>query len=179
MSACSVSSARRPQSFHNRNSRRIGWMRKEVHTMNSSRPMDTGRKPGSDPGAVPFTASLSRLARQNADFRRVIWTGKRLQLTVMDIPPCGEIGLEIHPETDQMLRVEAGRAIVRMGASREALDFQRSISEGDAIWIPCGVWHNVTNAGSCHLKLSSLYAPPQHPRGAVHHTQADAEKAES
>lgn len=146
--------------------------------MHCSRPMHEENRRSGDTGPAPGTGNLARLARQNTDFRRVLWTGKNLQLTVMDIPPRGEIGLEIHPRTDQLLRIEEGRAVVRMGSTRDTLEFQRSLGESDTIWIPCGVWHNVLNAGCCHLKLSSLYAPPQHPAGTVHRTRAEAEKAE-
>ena len=92
----------------------------------------------------------------------------------MSIPTCGEIGVEIHPDTDQFIRVEGGQALVRMGACREKLNFQRSLSMGDAIFVPAGTWHNILNNGNCPLKLSSIYAPPHHPKGTVHRTKADA-----
>lgn len=134
--------------------------------------------PMADPGAVPFTVNIPRESRQKQNFRTVIWTGNHLQLTVMCIPVCGEIGLELHPDTDQLIRIEEGQALVRMGKSREKLTCQRRIGVGDAVLVPCGTWHNVINAGNCPLKLSSLYAPPQHPRGTVHRTKADAEYEE-
>lgn len=126
------------------------------------------RQCSSDPGPVPFVTGLKERARKNRCFRRVLWTGAHLQLTVMEIPPGGDIGLENHPETDQMLRVEAGQALVRMGQKEHFL-----LRAGDAVLVPCGTWHNVINTGNCPLKLSSIYAPPQHPRGAVHPTKKD------
>lgn len=135
--------------------------------------MDCPHFTGNDPGAVPFTLDLSRRARRNSNFRTVLWTGEHLQLTVMAIPPWGEIGLEIHPETDQLIRVEQGQAIVQMGQSPEALNIQRRIGPGEAALIPSGHWHNLRNVGNRPLKLSSLYAPPQHPRGTVHRTKED------
>lgn len=131
-----------------------------------------------DPGPVPSVTRLTQEALGNQNFRTVVWTGNHLQLTVMCIPVCGEIGLELHPDTDQLIRVEEGQALVRMGKDKETLPFQRRAGTGDAILVPCGTWHNVINAGNRPLKLSSIYAPPHHPRGTVHRTKADAEHDE-
>lgn len=127
---------------------------------------------------VPCSMDISRQARQNEFFRTVVWTGNHLQLTIMSIPPCGEIGLEIHPETDQLIRIEAGQAIVRMGKSCDKLDTQYRIGVGEVVLIPCGVWHNVMNPQRSPLKLSSIYAPPHHPQGTVHRAKQDAKEAD-
>ena len=127
-----------------------------------------------DHGATPFVANVAYPPQQNQNFRTAFWTGHHLQMTLMSIPTCGEIGVEIHPDTDQFIRVEGGQALVRMGACREKLNFQRSLSMGDAIFVPAGTWHNILNNVNCPLKLSSIYAPPHHPKGTVHRTKADA-----
>ena len=127
-----------------------------------------------DHGHKPFVAHVVRAVRQNQNFRTAFWTGDHLQMTLMSIPPCGEIGAEMHPDTDQFIRVENGQALVHVGACREKLDFQCRLGAGDALFVPCGTWHNVVNAGNCPLKLSSVYAPPQHPKGTIHRTKADA-----
>ena len=105
-----------------------------------------------------------------------VWTGCHLQMTLMCIPVCGDIGVEMHSDTDQFIRVEEGQAIVRMGTCKDKLDFHYRLGVGDAVFVPSGTWHNVSNTGNCPLKLSSLYAPPKHPRGTIHHTKADAEE---
>lgn len=131
-----------------------------------------------DHGPAPFVAHMRSAAQKNHNFRTAFWTGCHLQMTLMDIPVCGEIGLEVHPDTDQLIRVERGRALVRMGPCREEVSFQRRLNEGDAVFVPCGTWHNILNTGNCPLKLSSVYAPPHHPRGTVHRTRADSEREE-
>lgn len=145
--------------------------------MNSFCPMDCG-SPMADPGAVPFDRNIPQASQKNHNFRTVLWTGNRLQLTVMCIPLRGEIGWELHPDTDQLIRVEEGQASIRMGKSRDQTLFQRCLGVGDAVLVPCGTWHNVINTGKQALKLSSVYAPPQHPRGTIHRTRADAEHEE-
>ena len=101
-----------------------------------------------------------------------------MQLTVMTIPPGGDIGLEIHPDTDQFLRIEEGQGVVQMGPSQRNLTFRQPVFEDTAIFIPAGTWHNVTNVGHSPLRLYSIYAPPHHPHGTIHHTKAIAERME-
>lgn len=131
-----------------------------------------------DFGSCPYVSNISNHAMQNLNFRTAIWTGNHLQMTLMSIPPCGEIGQEMHPDTDQLLRIEQGIALVKMGKIKNQWNFQQSVSKGDAIFVPAGTWHNVINMGKNHLKVSSVYAPPNHPWGIVHHTKADAEREE-
>lgn len=132
-----------------------------------------------DYGPEPFVVNINEVTTQNDSFRTALWTGKHLQLTLMNIDVGEDIGLEMHPDVDQFLRVEEGEGVVRMGTSRDNLEFQRNISDDFAILIPAGTWHNIINTGTIPLKLYSIYAPPQHPHGTVHETKADAEAAEA
>jgi mannose-6-phosphate isomerase-like protein (cupin superfamily) len=93
----------------------------------------------------------------------------------MCIPPCGEIGLEIHPNVDQFLRLEEGRGIVMMGKCKERLDFQQKVCKDDAIFVPACTWHKLVNTGRTPIKLYSIYAPPNHPHGTVHRTKAESD----
>ena len=86
----------------------------------------------------------------------------------------GDIGLEIHPDTDQFLRIEQGNGVVKMGTGKENLSLQKCVSCGCAIFVPAGTWHNLVNTGNVPLKLYTIYAPPHHPHGTVHKTKADA-----
>lgn len=131
-----------------------------------------------DHGPNPFVININSGTKQNKTFRTALWTGDHLQVTLMSIPVGGDIGLEIHPNVDQFLRIEQGQGIVRMGKRRDKLDFERRVYDEFAIMVPAGTWHNVINTGKVPLKLYSIYAPPQHPRGTVHATKADAMAAE-
>lgn len=127
-----------------------------------------------DWGKLPHVVDMPKTAKENTAFRIANWTGDNLQLTFMSIPPCGEIGLESHACIEQMIRVEAGCAIVRMGVCKDNLNLCWHLNAGDAVFIPKKYWHNVLNA-SAHmpLKLSSVYAPPAHPKGTIHLTKDD------
>ncbi len=116
----------------------------------------------------PYVQNIEQETLSNDNFRKEVFTGKHLQMTVMSIPVGGDIGLETHSHTDQFLRVEAGqgRAILD-GVEYEVLD-------DFAIIIPAGTEHNVVNTGDVPMKLYSIYTPPEHPSGTIDKTQADA-----
>jgi len=128
-----------------------------------------------DRGPQPFVTNISQATNSNPNFRTALWTGTHLQLTLMCIPAGGEIGLEVHPDTDQFLRVESGNGCAMMGPRRCALHCRCPVGEGSAIFVPAGTWHNLVNTGCCPLKLYSIYAPPHHLRGTVHRTKAQAD----
>lgn len=124
----------------------------------------------------PYVANVAKQAIQNTDFRTTLWTGCYVQMTLMCIPECMDIGLEIHKDTDQIIRIEQGFAMVKMGECEKHLDFEVKVCQGDTIFVPAGTWHNVINIGKCPLKVSTVYAPPHHPVGTVHHTKEDSKK---
>lgn len=128
-----------------------------------------------DYGCEPFIFNINHATNMNENFRTTLWTGEHLQVTLMSIPVCGDIGAEIHPDVDQFIRVESGRAKVYMGSCRNNLQEQACVDGDYAILIPAGTWHNIVNVGNRPLKLYSLYTPPQHPFGTVHRTKEEAE----
>jgi len=131
-----------------------------------------------DYGPGPFAVDIEEAAEQNNNFRIALWTGRHLQVTLMSINVGNDIGLEIHPQLDQFIRIEEGQGLVKMGDRMNAMNFQAIVLDGDAFIIPAGKWHNLINTGNKPLKLYSIYAPPQHPYGTVHATKADAIAAE-
>lgn len=131
-----------------------------------------------DYGPNPYVVDIEEATKQNYTFRTALWTGSYLQLTVMSINPRDAIGLEIHYDHDQFIRVEEGQALVLMGNCEDNLYFQEKVYENYVVFIPAGKWHNIINTGCTPLKLYSIYAPPEHPRGTVHKTKEDAERYE-
>jgi mannose-6-phosphate isomerase-like protein (cupin superfamily) len=127
-----------------------------------------------DYGPNPYVINIEAATKQNSNYRTALWTGNYLQTTLMSIPVNGDIGLEMHPDTDQFLRIECGRGIVKMGRNKNDLSFQKNVSPGYAIFVPAGTWHNLMNTGNVPLKLYSIYAPPHHPHGTVQKTKKDA-----
>ena len=121
---------------------------------------------------------VQRATLRNTDFRRVLFTGRQTQLTVMRLAPGEEIGVEKHDHLDQFLRIEQGSARVTFGPSADQVDEEHDVGDDWAVIVPGGVWHNVVNTGDGDLTLYSLYSPPEHPDGTVHRTKADADAAE-
>jgi mannose-6-phosphate isomerase-like protein (cupin superfamily) len=131
-----------------------------------------------DIGPEPQSFDLERATVENENYRTVAWSGKYLQLTLMSIPVGEDIGLEAHPETDQFLRLDAGRGRVQMGPAKDRLEFDREVEDGWAIFVPAGTWHNVTNIGDEPMRLHAVYSPVHHAAGKVQATSADAERDE-
>jgi mannose-6-phosphate isomerase-like protein (cupin superfamily) len=130
-----------------------------------------------DNGPNPYVVNIEELTLQNENFRTAAWTGTNLQMTLMTIQPGDDIGLEVHEDHDQFLRIEQGTATVYMGPT--GTELQQTTAEDDyAIFVPAGIWHNVVNTGTESLKLYSIYSPPEHAHGTVHETKAIADAAE-
>ena len=128
--------------------------------------------------ASVWADNIEELTEGNDNFRKVLWTGAHSELTLMSIEPGQEIGLELHPDHDQLLRFEAGKAQIKAGPAKDNLNETVDV-EGDwACIIPAGTWHNVINTGSEPLKLYTVYSPANHAPGTVHRTKAEADAAE-
>ena len=131
-----------------------------------------------DPGPKPNAFDIEQATLENENYRTTAWTGKYLQVTLMTIPPGSSIGLEVHPETDQFLRLEAGTGRCVMGPAEDNLDFEKEVSDGWAVLVPAGVWHNVINTGDEPLRLYAIYGPVHHAQGIVQATAEEAEQDE-
>ena len=127
-----------------------------------------------DCGGKPAVVDMDRLAACNRNYRTALWTGEYLQVTLMCIPVGGDVGAEVHCDTDQLIRVESGCALALTGACRNQMNCRRKVTEGCAVIIPAGTWHNLVNIGNTPLKVCSVYAPPHHPSGTVQCTKRDA-----
>ena len=111
-----------------------------------------------DHGKKPYVVNIEDATLQNENYRTTIWTGEKLQVTVMTIQPNDDIGLEVHHGIDQFIRIEEGDGVCVMGDSEDDLYFK----------------HNITNTGDKPLKLYTIYAGPDHVPGTVHPTHEDA-----
>jgi mannose-6-phosphate isomerase-like protein (cupin superfamily) len=115
-----------------------------------------------------FVKNIEEISVKNQDFRQVLYTAKNCQLVIMALKPGEDIGMEVH-KLDQFFRVEEGNGVAVLDGVRT------EISAGFAVLVPAGTNHNIINTGTDPLKLYTLYAPPNHRDGVVHHTRADAE----
>ncbi len=117
-----------------------------------------------------YVDNIERRTIENDDFRRVLYTGKNIQLVLMTLKPGEEIGEEVHEDRDQFFRVEEGQGEVRIdGAASQ-------IEDDFAVIVPAGARHNVINTGSAPLRLYTIYGPPEHKDKRVHATKAQAER---
>ena len=127
-----------------------------------------------DTGPKPQAFDIERATRDNKNYRTVAWSGRYLQVTLMSIPVGGDIGLEMHPETDQFLRLDAGHGRVQMGTAKHRLPFEQTVSNGWCVLVPAGTWHNITNIGTVPMQVYAIYAPSHHAPGMVQATAAVA-----
>lgn len=119
-----------------------------------------------------FVDNIEDLTEDNTDFRRVVYTGRNLQLVLMSLAPGEEIGEEVHEDRDQFFRFEEGRGEV-------VIDGKVNPVEDDiAVIVPAGARHNVRNTGRKPLRLYTIYAPPEHVDGTVHATKAEADASD-
>ena len=115
-----------------------------------------------------YVTNIEKDTLENTDYRRVLFTGRNTQLVLMTLQPGEEIGLEVHEEHDQFIRVESGIGSAVLNGEKHRLE------DGTAVVIPAGVEHNVINTSPGEpLRLYTLYSPPEHPAGTVHRTKRD------
>ncbi|MCL2357045.1 MAG: cupin domain-containing protein [Defluviitaleaceae bacterium] len=132
--------------------------------------------PFTDYGPSPFIVNIEDATLANDYYRQTLWTGPHMQSTLMTIPEGGDIGLEVHPDNDQFLRLEQGQGLVQMGPAENNLPMRQTVFANSAIFVPAGTWHNITNIGTEPMKLYVIYSPPHHPPGTVHATKKIAEQ---
>ena len=114
-----------------------------------------------------YVENIEELTTSNTDYRRVLYTGKHLQLVLMALQPGEEVGEEVHETHDQFFRIESGKGVVEIDKKRH------DIEDDDAVIVPAGALHNVINTGSAPLKFYTLYGPPEHRDGVLQPTKAD------
>lgn len=114
-----------------------------------------------------FVQNIEKLTVENDNYRKVLYTGKHMQLVLMTLQAGEEIGREVHEGHDQFFRIEEGQGRISID------DNEYDVKDDDAMIVPAGAWHNVVNTGSTPLRLYTLYGPPEHREGVLHPTKAD------
>lgn len=117
-----------------------------------------------------YVDDIEQATLGNEDFRRVLYTGKNLQLVLMTLPPGCDIGEEVHEDRDQFFRIEEGTGVIRIDGVDNAVE------DDFAVIVPAGARHNVINTGEAPLKLYTIYGPPEHKDRVVHRDKAQAER---
>lgn len=116
-----------------------------------------------------FKANIEKETLDNDNFRKVLYTGKNLQLVLMSLKPGEEIGEEIHQNNDQFFRFESGTGKCTIDEN----NYQ--VTEGDVIVVPAGSKHNVINTGDEPFKMYTIYSPPNHQDGIIRATKKEAD----
>ncbi|NBB92726.1 MAG: cupin domain-containing protein [Gammaproteobacteria bacterium] len=114
------------------------------------------------------TMPVVQMAKDNDEFRKVIWTGENSQLVLMAVPAGDEIGGEVHEGHDQLLWFVDGEGMAKIG------DREEPVKAGDLSIVPSGTWHNFKNTGAGMLRLYTTYSPPEHEPGTEHETKDEA-----
>jgi len=122
----------------------------------------------------PYVVNLDDLIEQNKHYRTTIWTGEKMQMIAMSLAPQEEAGVEVHRKADQFILIEEGMGLCRMGPEKDEFNFERTLSEDCAIFIPMNTWHNIINTGGTPLKLYTIYSGPEYKPGTVHETKDEA-----
>lgn len=124
----------------------------------------------------PFVINIEDAVKQNESYRQAIWSGSQLQVFVMAIGANDESGMEIHRDIDQFIRIESGEGLCKMGPEKDVVNFERTLEENDAIFIPANTWHNIINTSGEPLRLYTIYSGKQFAEGTVHKTRFDAQQ---
>lgn len=142
-------------------------------------PWNGSGEPRFEPGAFErsggksvkgYVDDIDQATVANEDFRRVLYTGKNLQLVLMTLQPGEEIGEEVHDDRDQFFRIEEGSGEVRIDGKANPVE------DDFAVIVPAGARHNVVNTGDRPLRLYTIYGPPEHKDGTVHKDKAQADR---
>lgn len=117
-----------------------------------------------------YCDNIEQRTIENEDFRRVVYTGKHLQMVLMTLQPGDEIGEEVHEAIDQFFRIEEGEGVITIDG------VENRVADDFAVIVPSGSRHNVINRSDKPLRLYSIYGPPEHKDQVVQSTKAEADK---
>nr|WP_306264838.1 cupin domain-containing protein [Pararhizobium sp. IMCC3301] len=117
---------------------------------------------------IGYVANIVELTNANTDFRRVLYSGSKLQLVLMSVAPGEELDGEIHAEADQFFHIEQGKG-------RFIIDgVTHKVKPGDCAVVPAGAYHNLFCTGHDPLRIYTIYGPPHHRDQLVQKSKAEA-----
>ncbi len=118
---------------------------------------------------MSYVTNITKAAAENPNFRKVVYTGAKSQLVLMNIPVGGEIGEETHAHVEQTLFIQSG-------LGKSMLDGKETeLGAGSVVVVTPGTKHNILNTGTEPLVIVTVYAPANHIDGRMHATKADAD----
>lgn len=117
---------------------------------------------------MSYIGNIKEIALTNTLFRKVVFTGQKSQLVVMDIKPGEDVGLETHDHVEQTLYLFQGDGVALLDGK------EQSLQAGDVLVVTPGTNHNIINRGDVSLKIATVYAPANHIEGRIHETKQDA-----
>ena len=115
-----------------------------------------------------YVENIEKLTEDNDDFRRVLYTGKNIQLVLMSLKPGEDIGSEVHADRDQFFRIEKGHGEMVIDGVKQ------DVRSDFAMIVPAGARHNLTNTGNKSMKFYTIYGPPNHIDQLVQTSKAEA-----
>src|ERR1035437_8202374 len=85
---------------------------------------------------IEYVGPIEKQTLENTYFRRVLFTGKHVQVVVMCLGPEEEIGDEVHPNVDQFFRIEKGGGKIRLQREAGAHGARRRCGGGSGRHVP-------------------------------------------
>lgn len=116
-----------------------------------------------------YTTDVVKETTDNDNFRKVLFTGNKSQLVVMDIKPGEDIGEETHKAVEQVIYLYSGTGKIILNG------VEKAFKGGDIAIIMPGTKHNIINTGKTSLKIFTVYVPPNHIDKTIHKTKQDAQ----
>jgi len=144
----------------------------EEYIYNMARKGTIKDEPAENSNKIGFHDDIQKDTLDNKNFRKVVYTGKTLQLVLMTLKPGENIGME-HHASDQFFRFEGGVGQCIINGN------EYDVKDGSSVLVPGGAEHDVINTSDSELlQLYTIYGPPNHIDGIIKKTKEEAETAE-
>ena len=102
--------------------------------------------------AAPFTTTDGSTIRSLLDLS--VAPVANHSLAEATLPPGGRTDRHHHKVSEEMYYLVEGQALMEIDGE------ERAVRAGDAILIPVGAWHQITNAGADDMRMIVTCAPP-------------------